>query len=97
MKKLIILITVFSFTVMAQSQDFKKDITTARTSYTTNKLEDTHFALQQAMSEIDMIIGREFLKLLPSKMDTATTNGKEDRVLPMPALPAQLSPQLWKI
>jgi hypothetical protein len=80
MKKLSILLTVFSFTVMAQSQDFKKDITTARTSYTANKLEDTHFALQQALSEIDMIIGREVLKLLPSKMDTATTNSKEDRV-----------------
>lgn len=80
MKKFIILITVLSFTVMAQSQDFKKDITTARTSYTANKLEDTHFALQQALSEIDMIIGREVLKLLPAKMDTAATNSKEDKV-----------------
>jgi hypothetical protein len=80
MKKLIILITALFFTVMVQSQDFKKDITTAKTSYTANKLEDTHFALQQALSEIDMIIGREVLKLLPPKIDTAATNSKEDRV-----------------
>lgn len=80
MKKLIILITVLSFTVIAQSQDFKKDIATAKTAYAANKLEDAHFALQQALSEIDMIIGREVLKLLPAKMDTASVNTKEDKV-----------------
>lgn len=80
MKKIILFITVSSLTVMAQSQDFKKDITTAKTSYAANKLEDAHFALQQALSEIDMIIGREVLKLLPPKMDTSSVNSKEDKV-----------------
>jgi hypothetical protein len=80
MKKLIILITVSSVTVTAQSQDFKTDVATAKTSYAANKLEDAHFALQQALSEIDMIIGREVLKLLPAKMDTAVSNSKEDNV-----------------
>jgi len=80
MKKIILLITVLSLTVMVQAQDFKKDITTAKTSYAANKLEDAHFALQQALSEIDMIIGREVLKLLPPKMDTSSVNSKEDKV-----------------
>ena len=80
MKKIIILSAIISFTVMAYSQDFKADIATAKTSYAANKLEDAHFALQQALSEIDMIIGREVLKLLPAKMDTVSVNTKEDRV-----------------
>jgi hypothetical protein len=80
MKKFIILTILLSAAVLIQAQDFTKDITTAKTSYAANKLEDTHFALQQALSEIDMVIGREVLKLLPPKMDTAVSNPKEDKV-----------------
>jgi hypothetical protein len=80
MKKLIIFIAVCFITVYAQSQDFKADIAAAKTAYNAGKLEDTHFALQQALSELDMIIGKEVLKLLPQKMDTAVVNTREDRV-----------------
>jgi hypothetical protein len=81
MKKysIIFLIATIS-TGTVNSQDFKADIATAKTAYAAGKLEDTHFALQQALSEIDMIIGKEVLKLLPSKMDTAAANMKQDRV-----------------
>jgi hypothetical protein len=80
MKKLIIFTAAFFITVYTQSQGFKADITTAKTAYAAGKLEDTHFALQQALSELDMIIGKEVLKLLPQKMDTAAVNTKDDRV-----------------
>lgn len=60
--------------------DFKKEITTAKKSYSANKLEETHFALQQALSEIDITIGKEILKMLPAKMGDATINTKEDHV-----------------
>lgn len=86
MKKLLIYASACFLTVQAQaqgntqSQDFTKDVTTAKTSYAAGKLEETHFALQQALSELDMIIGREILKLLPQKIDTAAVNTREDRV-----------------
>ena len=49
-------------TIHGTAQNFTADITNAKTSYNAGKLEDAHFALQQAMQEIDMIIGKEVLK-----------------------------------
>lgn len=81
MKKLIILSSFFVFTVAAFAQnDFKSYIATAKTSYSGGKLEDAHFALEQAMQELDIIIGKEVLKLLPAKLDTMNVNTKDDHV-----------------
>src|SRR5438045_1656193 len=79
MKYLIIPGLMF-FTTAALSQNFTTDIATAKTSYSAGKLEDAHFALQQAMQEIDMIIGKEVLKQLPPKMDAFSANSKDDNV-----------------
>ncbi len=79
--KYIIAITVFlitGFTVKAQ--DFAKAMTTAKTAYNAGKLEDAHFALQQAMQEVDLVVGKEVLKLLPPKMDSLTVSTKDDNV-----------------
>lgn len=76
---------LFSFILLAApgfSQDFASDISNAKTSYASGKLEDSHFALLQAMQELDMIIGKEVLKLLPEKMDTYSANAKDDNVTP---------------
>jgi hypothetical protein len=62
------------------AQDFAKDMATAKSSYDAGKLEETHFALLQAMQEVDIIIGKEVLKLLPPKMDTMSVNTKDDNV-----------------
>jgi hypothetical protein len=62
------------------AQDFAKDMATAKTAYDAGKLEETHFALQQAMQEIDLIVGKEVLKLLPPKMDSLPINTKDDNV-----------------
>jgi hypothetical protein len=80
MKYLIILVCM-SFTATAFSQDFATDITTAKTAYASGKLDDAHFALQQAMQEIDIIIGKEVLNLLPQKMDTLSANVKDDNIM----------------
>jgi hypothetical protein len=80
MKYLIAILTVLSCTVTAFAQDFTKAMTTAKTAYNTGKLEETHFALQQAMQEIDLIVGKEVLLLLPPKMDTMASNVKDDNV-----------------
>lgn len=80
MKNLMILaLTLLSAT--AFSQNFATDITAAKTAYASGKLEDAHFALQQALQEIDIIIGKQVLSLLPEKMDTYTINTKDDNVM----------------
>lgn len=81
MKSSIIFSTLFfaAITVAAQG-DFKTQMTTAKKSYTAGKLEDAHFALQQALQELDITIGKEVLKLMPQKLDSLPSNTKEDRV-----------------
>ena len=79
MKYLFLVVLIFVSTT-GTSQNFTADITNAKTSYSAGKLEDAHFALQQAMQEIDMIIGKEVLKQLPDKMDAFTANSKDDNI-----------------
>jgi hypothetical protein len=81
MKKLFILSIILGggLTGFAQ-QNFATNISTAKTSYTSGKLEDAHFALQQALQEIDITIGKEVLKLFPAKMDSLNANMKDDNV-----------------
>lgn len=78
--KYIIIVGCMLFTTAVFSQNFTTDITTAKTAYASGKLEDAHFALQQAMQEIDMIIGKEVLAALPAKMDALAANTKDDNV-----------------
>ncbi len=73
-------ILLFATTFTAGAQDFTKAISTAKAAYNTGKLEETHFALQQAMQEVDLVIGKEVLKLLPAKMDSLASNPKEENV-----------------
>jgi hypothetical protein len=80
MKKVIILTAIVFVTLNSIAQDFNGSISTAKASYKAGKLEDTHFALQQALQEIDMIIGKEVMKLLPVKMDTLSNNPFDDNV-----------------
>lgn len=79
MKKiLIIAFSVLTFTLSAQ--DFAKNLATAKSSYASGDLENSRFAMQQMMTEIDIAIGREVLKLLPSKLEAMAANTKTDNV-----------------
>lgn len=80
--KSVIIIGCFFFAALAAAAqgDFKTQMATAKKSYTAGKLEETHFALQQAMQELDIIIGKEVLKLMPVKLDSLASNAKEDKV-----------------
>lgn len=80
MKKYSILIPILFFTLILQAQDFSKDIADAKTAYSSGKLADAHFSLEQAVQEIDMIVGKEVLKLLPDKMNDQSANNKDDQV-----------------
>lgn len=80
MKYFITLIFIAGFTFNSKAQDFATAMATAKSAYSAGKLEDTHFALQQAMQEVDIVIGKEVLKLLPLKMDVLAINSKDDNV-----------------
>jgi hypothetical protein len=78
--KIIILSFLLTASVSCLAQDFTKDMATAKSAYNRGKLEESHFALLQAMQELDLIVGKEVLQLLPQKMDTLMYNVKDDNV-----------------
>ena len=80
MKVFIFLITIVATANVCLAQDFNKAMATAKTSYNAGKLEDAHFALQQAMQEVDLTIGKEVLKLLPLKLGAMQSTAKDDNV-----------------
>lgn len=80
MKKFIIIIAAAFISSAATAQEFNNNISSAKTAYKAGNLEETHFALQKALQELDMIIGKEVLKLLPVKMDSLASNASEDNV-----------------
>jgi hypothetical protein len=81
MKKITFLsISFFTMTFVSAQGDFKKELTTARTAYSAGKLDDSRTAMQQMLYELDMIMGKEVLKLLPLKMQDKSAVTKLDNV-----------------
>lgn len=80
MKKIFLLSLALVSIEIVQAQDFDKNLTAARSSYTSGDLENTRFAIEQMLGELDIIIGKEILKSLPVKMGTLTYNEKQDNV-----------------
>jgi len=81
MKKIILFFTtIFFVTIVSAQTDFKSQVASAKTAYAAGKLEDAHFSLQQALGELDIIIGKEVLKILPTQLDTLTVNTSNDHV-----------------
>lgn len=80
MKKinLILLLLAAGFTTFAQ--DFDKNIATARSSYSSGNLQDSRFAMEQVLRDLDIAIGKEVLKLLPAKIGALAAVEKEDNV-----------------
>jgi hypothetical protein len=62
------------------AQDFQTNIKTAKVSYQSGKLEDAHFALQKAMQELDIQVGKEVMKLLPAKLDSLPAKLNSDNI-----------------
>jgi hypothetical protein len=79
MKKYItIIIGVFTLSVVAQ--DFDKNLATAKSSYASGNLENSRFAMEQMLRDLDAAIGKEILKMMPTKMGTLNVNAAEDNV-----------------
>jgi hypothetical protein len=81
MKKIVLFfITIFFVSFVSAQTDFKSDVANARSAYSAGKLEDAHFSLQQALGELDIIIGKEVLKILPTQLEGLNSNSKDDNV-----------------
>jgi len=76
--------SIFLFTVLAfgslHAQDFSKNLASARTAYGSGDLENARFSMQQMLNDLDILIGKEVMKLLPAKMDAQAANVKNDNV-----------------
>jgi hypothetical protein len=79
LRNIFISILLFSFQTL-MGQGFDNALNTAKSSYNGGKLEETHYALLQAMQELDITIGKEVLKILPAKMEDRQVKTAEDNV-----------------
>lgn len=73
---LFITLTVLS----ASAQDFNKNLASAKSSYSSGDLENARFTMQQMITDLDITIGKEILKLLPAKFDPMAANTNNDNV-----------------
>jgi hypothetical protein len=64
----------------AVAQDFDKNLAAARSSYASGNLQDSRFAMEQILRDLDMAIGKEILKQLPSKLGTLAVIPTEDNL-----------------
>ena len=73
---------IFLLTITATySQDVITKLDEASASYTADDLENTRFALQQSLNELDVLIGKEILKMLPSDLAGNSYDEKMDNVV----------------
>lgn len=80
MKKIIFVSILFAACYQVNAQDFAKRLTEAKTAYSSGKLDDSRFAMEQMLQELDIITGKEVLKILPAKMGDKPANAKADNV-----------------
>lgn len=78
--KLYIYISLTCFCLNATAQDFTANLSTARSSYAAGNLENARFSMQQMITELDLLIGKEIMKKLPSKLDAMSANTASDNV-----------------
>jgi hypothetical protein len=80
MKKFTLTLISFGLAYTVSAQDFNTNIQTARQSYSSGNLEGSRFAMQQMLQELDIISGKETLKILPSTLGGLNAKISEDEV-----------------
>jgi len=80
MKKIFILTLLITLVTLVKAQEFNTQLATAKSSYTSGKLDDSRFAMQQMLQEIDIVVGKEVIKLLPAKLEDKSANANRDKV-----------------
>lgn len=80
MKKTLTLIFSMILATTVMGQNFNKHVASARTAYAAGNLEDSRFAMQQALQELDVALSKEVLKMLPQKLESLSANASGDNV-----------------
>ena len=80
MKKIFFLIAAFIAVYSVNAQEFNTQLASARTAYKAGKLDESRFAMEQMLQEIDIMVGKEVLKILPAKLEDKTANATADNV-----------------
>jgi hypothetical protein len=80
MKNLAFIVLGLVTGISVAAQDFDKNIATARSTYSSGNLQDSRFAMEQMLRDLDMAIGKEILKLLPTNIGSLLSVQKEDNV-----------------
>ncbi len=80
MKKLACIVVGLATTISVAAQEFDKNIATARSTYSSGNLQDSRFAMEQMLRDLDMAIGKEILTLLPTNIGSLLAVQKEDNV-----------------
>lgn len=65
------------------AQNIETPLADAKSAYNSGKLDDARFALQQALNEVDIAIGQEVMKILPTKMGNLSYQSESDEVMGM--------------
>lgn len=85
MKNLLLSILTLCICSLVMAQEIDKSLASAKTSYASGNLEDARFNLENALREIDIAIGKEIMKVLPTTLGALAYNAKEDNVTGMSA------------
>lgn len=80
MKKIFFFLSICLLTSALKAQEFNTQLATARNSYKAGKLDESRFAMEQMLQEIDMMVGKEVLKILPAKLEDKTAIATSDNV-----------------
>jgi hypothetical protein len=83
MKNIVLSILALGICMTTVAQEFDKSLTGARTAYNAGNLEDARFNLENALREVDIAIGKEIMKLLPTSLGVLTHNASQDNVTGM--------------
>lgn len=82
-RKIFLALAGILLVMAAYSQEFDKNIAMAMSAYDKGDLEDTRFNLQNALKDIDITIGKEILKVLPTTMNGMEYMEQADNVTGM--------------
>lgn len=80
MKKFILTFFVIAVYTTVYAQEFEKNLNEAKTAYNSGDLENTRFALQQSLIQINISVGKEILAILPADLQGMKSNNDNDEV-----------------
>jgi hypothetical protein len=75
----LIFLSIITF-LSSNAQEFEKQIATARSAFEAGNYEESRFAVQNALHEIDIQIGKEVLAVLPEKVNNMSYIKTSDQV-----------------